>query len=599
MPSIRRSLIVYFLGLLGLGFGLVAAITAQITDRTLRARDAAAAEAIDLRAEERIKEERDKLDKELLAQARTVTRVMHSHSIARTDAELRRYQTSMLFLPIGVGSTGAFNSTLWTAGTYPSRRSLFGPVAWAVARDFFTTMQLTDVSPLPPDDEEHGFEHVQLNLPHGKVWRSPGLGSVVLPFDPKPLDEGPIVDWRFEDVTLAGDVAARRVVMKTPLPMSWWSRMGRSGGGSGGRPPFASPPPPPSEPDGGPKMYIHLARPKTELDVRLAGIRTAAEREKTELAVQTHRQQGDLRFWLAVIGGVAFVGTLVGGSVLISRGLTPIRHLSDAVSQVSERDFRLPIESSELSWELQPIHARLTHTLDELRRAFIREKQAVADISHELRTPVASLLATLEVALRKPRSADQYRTTLEDCRGIGKSLGVLVERVMTLARLDADADQITPEKTDAAGLAAGCAAIIKPLAESQGLTLSADVSSTTEVVTDPHKLREVLMNLLHNAVEYNRPGGTVNLTVRKPPTGGAEIEVRDTGIGMTPEIRDRIFERFYRADASRHAAGVHAGLGLAIVKGYLDRLGGSVAVDSTPGEGSTFRVTLPAAPLGG
>ncbi len=596
MPSIRRSLIVYFLGLLGLGFGFVAAITAQITDRTLRARDAAAAEAIDLRAEERIKDERDKLDKDLLAHARIVTRVMHTNSIARTDAELRRYQTSMLFLPVGVGGGGGLNAVVWSAGSYPSRRSLFGPVSWAVARDFFTTMQLTDVSPLPPDDDEHGFEFVQLNLPHGKVWRSPGMGAVVLPFDPKPLDEGPIVDWRFDDVTLAGDVAARRVVMKTPLPMSWWSRIGRPGGS--GRPPFASPlPPPPTEPDGGPKMYIHLVRPKTDLDARLAAIHAAAHREKTDLALQTQAQQADLRVWLAVIGGAAFVGTLVGGSVLIGRGLTPIRHLSHAVSQVSEKDFRLPVEPADLSWELLPIHARLTHTLDELRRAFVREKQAVADISHELRTPVASLLATLDVALRKPRSADQYRATLEDCRGIGKALGVLVERVMTLARLDADADQIAPEPTDAAGLAAGCAAIIKPLAESQGLTLSADVSPA-EVVTDPHKLREVLMNLLHNAVEYNRPGGTVKLTVRTPPAGGAEIEVRDTGIGMTAETRERIFERFYRADASRHAAGVHAGLGLAIVKGYLDRLGGSVAVDSTPGEGTTFRVTLPATAVG-
>lgn len=587
MPSIRRSLIVYFLGLLGLGFGAVAALTARVTDRTLYARDAAAAEAIDLRAEERAKDERDKLDKDLLAQARACSRLMQTQSAARSEADQRRFQIAVATPAVGLGVAGPLGPTVWTAGCLPSRRSPLGPLVWPVAREYFSAAHAADPSPLPADDDEHTYEFVQVNVPQGKVWRSAALSGETLAFDPKPLDAGPIVDWRFDDVVLPGDVPGRRVVLKTPSPFAWWGRVSFREG---------RPPPPPPASDPGPRVYIHLARPTADLAARVAAVRAAADREKADLAWQTRRQQAELRFWLAVIGGAAFVGTLVGGSVLIGRGLAPVRHLSDAVSRVSEKDFRLPVETSALSHELLPIHARLTFTLDALRRAFTREKQAVADISHELRTPVASLLATLDVALRKPRSADQYRGTLEDCRVIGKQLGVLVERVMTLARLDADADEIAPVPTDAADVAAGCAAIIRPLAEAQGLALSADAAAPVELVTDPHKLREVLMNLLHNAVEYNRPGGTVKLTVRAPAGGGAEIEVRDTGIGMTPETRERIFERFYRADASRHAAGVHAGLGLAIVKGYLDRLGGAVAVDSTPGEGSTFRVTLPAAP---
>src|SRR5581483_6041761 len=101
-------------------------------------------------------------------------------------------------------------------------------------------------------------------------------------------------------------------------------------------------------------------------------------------------------------------------------------------------------------------------------------------------------------------------------------------------------------------------------------------------------------NLLHNAVEYNQPNGTIELTGRRD-NGSVVFEVRDTGIGMTAEVRDKIFERFYRADASRHATGVHAGLGLAIVKEYIARLNGTITVESEPGAGSTFRVTLPAA----
>jgi signal transduction histidine kinase len=116
--------------------------------------------------------------------------------------------------------------------------------------------------------------------------------------------------------------------------------------------------------------------------------------------------------------------------------------------------------------------------------------------------------------------------------------------------------------------------------------------------TDPDKLREVLTNLLHNAVEYNRPGGTIELSIDRH--GDAlQIEVRDTGIGIRSDVQARIFERFFRADPSRYADTPHAGLGLAIVKSYVDLLGGTIAVESTPGVGTTFRVSWPApAPAG-
>jgi signal transduction histidine kinase len=112
------------------------------------------------------------------------------------------------------------------------------------------------------------------------------------------------------------------------------------------------------------------------------------------------------------------------------------------------------------------------------------------------------------------------------------------------------------------------------------------------MATDPDKLREVLTNLLHNAVQYNRPNGEIDLRVARD-NGHLQVEVRDTGIGIAPEARDCVFERFYRADPSRNSDGLHAGLGLAIVKEYVDLMGGTIAVDSAEGQGSTFRVRLP------
>ena len=310
------------------------------------------------------------------------------------------------------------------------------------------------------------------------------------------------------------------------------------------------------------------------------------------LATESRDALQRLRLRIAGIGGVTFLAVVVGGWLLTGVGLSPLRKLSDAVSRVNEKDFRLPIEKGELTTELVPIHDRLTQSLDALRRAFEREKAAVADISHELRTPVAGMLATMDVALRKPRTADQYKETLTECRAIARQLGGLVERVMTLAYLDAGHAHAPPIPVDIGELAGGCAAVIRPLATAHGLTLKTDLPTAAEFTTDPDRLREVLMNLLHNAIEYNRPGGSITLRAERD-AAGLTVEVADTGIGMSDDVKAKIFDRFFRADPSRTATGAHAGLGLAIVKEAVGRLGGTIAVDSTPADGSTFRVRLP------
>src|SRR5262249_16253625 len=150
-----------------------------------------------------------------------------------------------------------------------------------------------------------------------------------------------------------------------------------------------------------------------------------------------------------------------------------------------------------------PIADRLRETLDQLRRVFEREKQAAADISHELRTPVASLLATLDVALRKPRTADEYRQTLVDCRPVRGQMRQLVERIMALARLDAGSDHIRMTEIDVGELVGDVATMVNPLAAERGLTLHTHCAESQLCRTDPDKLREILVNLLHNAIQYN------------------------------------------------------------------------------------------------
>jgi len=167
--------------------------------------------------------------------------------------------------------------------------------------------------------------------------------------------------------------------------------------------------------------------------------------------------------------------------------------------------------------------------------------------------------------------------------------------LLALARLDAGVDTLRPQNLDASHLVEQCASLVRPLADARGLEIQVKRNGSILCRTDPNKLREVVTNLLHNAIEYNRPQGRVEVSV-KQENGELDLEVRDTGIGIAPGAFPHLFERFYRADPSRHADGLHAGLGLAIVKGYLDLMAGSITVESKEGEGTTFHVRLPVSP---
>ncbi|HEV3440572.1 MAG TPA: HAMP domain-containing sensor histidine kinase, partial [Gemmata sp.] len=475
-----------------------------------------------------------------------------------------------------------------------------------------------------------GTEYHQINpmlgASPGREWHSSSLNDRNLPFDPKEFDAklhdhakpDSTVVWvyAYDNATISeNDEIVHRIIFRAPRQIFGppprpgpapgpppGSIPGGVGTGSNPlqRPPGPAPnrterdrPPPPPFDN---RLYIQCARPKSEIDAKLATFENERDDARAKLAGDVQSARKNMILQLAVVGLIAILAIAIGGPVIVSAGLRPVGKLSDAVSRVSERDFKLPHDGLNLVQELVPIHSRLTQTLDLLQRAFSREKQAVADISHELRTPIAALMATIDVSLRKPRTPEQYRSTLEECRLISKQLGQLVERIMTLATLDAGNDRTVIARTDAFEVAAGCATVIRPLAAANGITLHLhQPDDLIELDTDPAKLREVLMNLLHNAIEYNRADGKIDLTLRLDGSN-VVFEVRDNGIGMPSEVKEKIFERFFRADPSRHATGIHAGLGLAIVKEYIARLNGTIVVESEPGVGTTFRIALPAVP---
>ena len=608
MPSLRRSLIAYFLVLLALALVGYALVIDRFAHETLRARQESEALRIGQEHDRSEQDAAEKFDERLLAQAKTLSselrsvyNVMLSEEQRRTPTDEQRrameaqrrtqtqFNTAIIALAFGDWTNPWSGFTVLAVSTHRrSRDALFwSTFGWPTGAPVSPSMLLSQfgerlrASFENSDHPEHYQIHVAYLTP--KPFHSKGIGSE-LPLDTSGLAE--TGDRRFDDLDVPDLGRVRRIVFR-----SYLSLQSRNFGG--GRGPNPGPGGFGRQPSDLPSVYVQYAQKLTDLDDQKVALAAKRDEQIRRLDAETRESQDRLRSRVAGIAIITFCSLVVGGWFIIGIGLSPLRKLTIAVSRVSERDFRLVMDKQDLTVELLPIHDKLTQSLEALRVAFEREKEAVADISHELRTPVAGLMATLDVALRRPRTAEEYRKTLEECRAISKQLAHLVERVMTLAYLDADQSLVMRTEADAAELAEGCAAVIRPLSDSHNLTLRTDIDGPTTLATDPDKLREVMINLLHNAVEYNRPGGEIELRVRSAKGGGAIVEVADTGIGMTSEVQAKIFERFYRADPSRTQTGVHAGLGLAIVKEYVNRLGGTIAVESQLGKGSTFRVTLP------
>lgn len=595
MKSIRWSLIVYFLILGGAALLAVSSFAYQAARQTVQDKDEATEQLLRAQFEQKSKEVRKGLDDELLAQAS----LLHAHA---------RFQLN----PAWLRSSVVLDTKRWlmTGASLSSATPTSSMLYLANLTTACEARQAESVAPFTFDEHEifregEVKEYFQIDSNWGDTpwtWRSRNLENEdkKFPVSAEVFRRVPSIEWSVEDRELEPGHKVRTAILRTPVSGTNFVRLFRgvrpAGGGpraDGGRQPNAGGPR--GDPPRPPVFYIQCARETTQLDREIARLEAGLDNDLAELHDGSVAKLQSIRNRAVIIALATFVAMVLGGYWLIRLGLAPLRRLSDAVSLVSAKDFRLPFHEPRLPSELRPIVERLVQTLNALKRAFAREKQAAADISHELRTPLAALMTTTEVALRKPRSPEEYRELIEDCRATGQQMNKLVERLLALARLDAGVDTLRPQLVDVAELADQCASLVRPLAEAHELTLQVHRNGPAEISADPDKLREVVTNLLHNAIQYNKPHGKVELSVARH-NGTLELEVRDTGIGIPAEAREHIFERFFRADPSRRSDNCNTGLGLAIVKGYVDLMGGNIEVETAEGQGSTFRVQLPARP---
>lgn len=589
MRSIRVSLVVYFVVLVVASLGVASFLVFNVAERTLRDKEVAAGELIESNYKERCQEARVQLDVRLLSQAKALAGRVRPRFRMYRDATFHLHALGLLMSMTGPNAHMGAPHLIWIVQGPQARRRgwpYITPLQFQMWHHDMIALSFGGEVEVPEDPRTPRISSlIQTN---GWGLSMTTGGGLPLPDESEfaPFER---LTWAFDDCELGGVGAVRRVRFRSLLTL-------QEGGGPpalpGTRPTYQAP---------RPAIIIQCAASLKDLEDSLEPFRVQRDEEHARLREETAETVGRLRRWLFLISGVTLGATLLGCVGLVWIGLQPLRRLGDAVSRVSPRNFALLLDGRHMPMELQPIVNRLRTTLDQLRRAFDREKQATADISHELRTPLAALLTTIELALRKPRPIEQYREMLQDCHASATHMHQIVERLLTLARLDAGVDRLRAQPIDAVELAEQCLSAVRPLADARGLQLNlrsraeaAKVGGTVHpiLVTDPDKLREVLNNLLHNAIQYNRPHGTIDLEVA-PDQGRVRFEVRDTGIGIAEDTRERIFERFYRADPSRSADGMNAGLGLAIVKEYVELMGGQISVESRPGQGSTFRVQLP------
>jgi signal transduction histidine kinase len=290
---------------------------------------------------------------------------------------------------------------------------------------------------------------------------------------------------------------------------------------------------------------------------------------------------------LAAMAIAVFLG------VILARTLTrPVRDLTGAIQAMARGELRqeVPVRSSD---ELGTLTATFNQMSADLARANDLRRQQIADIAHDLRTPLTVITGYIE-ALRDgvlrptPARFDAMNTEAQHLKR-------LVDDLRTLSLADAGELPMTPQPTAPAALLERLAAAYAPQAAARGIALAVDAApDLPEVAVDPERMVQVLGNLVTNALRHTPAGGRIDLAARAE---GARVTltVTDTGEGIPPDVLPHIFDRFYRGDPARSQPDGESGLGLAIAKSIVEAHGGTIAATSAPGQGTTFTITLPRA----
>src|SRR5262245_30354486 len=299
---------------------------------------------------------------------------------------------------------------------------------------------------------------------------------------------------------------------------------------------------------------------------------------------------------LAIAIGLPVVVTIAvaGGYLLMRRALQPVDEITQSAERITSRNLseRLPVART--GDELERLSVGLNRMIARLDESFQHIHRFSADASHELRTPLTILRGELEAAAQQRQITPELRETLGSALEETERLSRIVESLMAISRLDAGEARVELAQFDLAELTSGTTEQMRLLAEDKNVALRCEAERQVGVEGDRARLKQVIVNLVDNAIKYTPTGGLVGVKVWASD-GHAMLEVSDNGVGIPPEALPHIFERFYRVDKARSRQMGGAGLGLSIIKAIVMAHGGQVKVESVEGRGSRFLVELPVA----
>jgi heavy metal sensor kinase len=309
------------------------------------------------------------------------------------------------------------------------------------------------------------------------------------------------------------------------------------------------------------------------------------------LRASLHRLHAMLIFFLPGMLGLS----ILTGWLMARRVLRPIEVITREARTIEAQDLsrRLPVTHPQD--EIGQLTGVLNSLLSRLEAAFAQMRRFTADAAHELRTPLAVLRCGMEVTVSKARSPAEHQEALATYIGEVAHLARIVDDLFALARADAGQQELKREHVSFSGLMRETCEQAELMAEVKALRVSLHVAEEVSVLGDRLRLKQLLFNLVDNAIKYTPAGGTVRLAVGREESW-VTVTVEDSGIGIPAADLPHIFERFYRVEKARSLDGAGGGLGLSICQWITQAHGGHITVQSGIGKGSTFRVVLPVTP---
>ena len=305
-----------------------------------------------------------------------------------------------------------------------------------------------------------------------------------------------------------------------------------------------------------------------------------------------------LNWLLAIVWGVSSVVTAAVGFRLASTALQPVRRITERALEIAGTNLGARLEPPSVHDEIGVMTQSLNTLIDRLHGALEANRRFAADAAHELRGPVTAMAGEIEVALRRERTAAEYKETLALVQRRLASLSTLIGDLMLLVRSQESRLAVPSEDVALASLLHGTIGRLSAVAQARGVSIHVEQMDGIVIYGDAGLLARVFDNLLDNAIRYNREHGRVTIAASVSESAGGQpgvvtIELSDTGVGIPEGERERVFNRFHRVDVSRNRHTGGTGLGLAIVREVLALFHGTIRVSRSSPQGTTVEVQLP------